>query len=174
MNQSERYNLNFRLETACLEGHKEYALLMIDKGANEWNMGLASACNGGHKEIALLMIEKGANDWNWRLASACYRGHKELALLMIENGANSWNWGLLNACLKGHKDLVLLMIEKGADDWNDGLNIDDIEYLYKKGIIYFGKYTDKVKQYKKILQQVQESLDNLDSFRDIVKISMEY
>jgi hypothetical protein len=50
------------LENACWGGHKDLALLMIDKGATDWNGGLAWACWGGHKDLALLMIDKGATN----------------------------------------------------------------------------------------------------------------
>ena len=32
-------------------------MLLIEKGATDWDMGLRKACCGEHKDIALLMIE---------------------------------------------------------------------------------------------------------------------
>ncbi len=61
------------------------------------------------------MIEKGANDWNIGLMGACYGGHLEIANLMIEKGVNCWNSVLHIAWQYGHLDIVNLIIEKGAD-----------------------------------------------------------
>ena len=141
------HNWNRGLANACYGGHKELALLMIEKGANDWNWVLANACLRGHKELALLMIKKGANAWNWGLTLACYGGHKALALLMIEKGADKWNWGLANACFGGHKELALLMIEKGADinQCSIQLGEEDIERLVKIGITQFRNKYYKLK-----------------------------
>ena len=62
---------------------------MIEKGANNWNVGLEGACEGGNKEIIELMIEKGANDLNWGLQIACNGGNKEIAKIMKQKGGNN-------------------------------------------------------------------------------------
>jgi hypothetical protein len=72
-----------RLATA---GRREDVLESMLCGANP-DYGLCGACYGGHKELALLMIEKGATNMNAGLEMACIGGHKELATLMIEKGA---------------------------------------------------------------------------------------
>ena len=71
---------NKQLIKACNEGDLKLTL-------SDWNEGLASACLEGYRELALLMIEKGAKDWNRGLSYACREGHRDLASLMIEKGA---------------------------------------------------------------------------------------
>jgi hypothetical protein len=106
-------------------GRQEDVLESIRNGERT-DDGLWGACYGGHKELALLMIQKIESsgiriivEFNWGLSAACYGGHEELALLMIRKIESTgrtpdWNWGLGEACRNNHRKLVLLMIEKGA------------------------------------------------------------
>ena len=78
-----KFNWNWGLHGACCGSTHD----AVDAGTSSL---------AGSKELAILMIEKGANDWNRGLRGACLRGKKELALLMIEQGAIrcnrcSWN-----------------------------------------------------------------------------------
>jgi hypothetical protein len=114
------------LAGACLGGHKELALLMIQNGAIEFGWAYDMACRGGHKELALLMIQNGVLDLNAGMAEACFGGHRELVLFLSRkiksSGAScDWNLGLSRACESGQKELALLMIRKGAKNLNWGL-----------------------------------------------------
>jgi hypothetical protein len=71
-------SLNWCLNQASDEGHKDLAQLFIDKGADDWGYGLYGASRGGHKDLVLFLIDKGANLWNWGLAGASEGGHREL------------------------------------------------------------------------------------------------
>lgn len=46
------------------------------------------ACDRGHTNIVKLLIENGANSWNLGLNIGCSRRHMNIINLMIENGAN--------------------------------------------------------------------------------------
>ena len=64
------------LNKACLENNIENVKLALDHV--DINCGLIGACKGGHKDLALLMIEKGANDWNYGLDVRVKEGIKTL------------------------------------------------------------------------------------------------
>ena len=140
-----------------------------------FNSMLVGACLTGHKEIVLSMIENGANDWNDGLIKACYGGYKDLALLIIEKGANAWKWGLTNACSGGHKDLALLMIEKGANinDCSIELGEEDIEILIKIGIKNFGKYKKTIYRCKEKINRTKLILEP-HLIEDVINICCKY
>jgi hypothetical protein len=71
------------------------------------------ACRLGHRELVILMIQKGADDWDIGLNIACQRGHRELVELMVQKGTNNWDFGLWGACEGGQRYLAELMIQKG-------------------------------------------------------------
>jgi hypothetical protein len=52
-----------------------------------WNKALLKACGSGHEDIALILIEKGANDWDGGLEMACSRNHKKLAKTMAQKAS---------------------------------------------------------------------------------------
>jgi hypothetical protein len=116
MKKYKYLDLDEGLMGACKGGHQRVVELMIEKGANYWNLGLNGACEGGKQSLVELMIEKGANRWNRGMERACLRGHQRIVELMIEKGANNWNLGMMNACIGGRQHLVELMIEKGATE----------------------------------------------------------
>ena len=79
--------------------------MMIELGANNYNMGLHAACEGGNVSIVKMMLELGADDYNWGLELACEKGHVEVVKIMIELGANDY------FCLKyGNLELKILYI----------------------------------------------------------------
>ena len=99
-------SLNWCLNQASDEGHKDLVKLFINKGANNWNDGLYGASRGGHKDLVQLFIDKGADDWGYGLYGASRGGHKDLVLFLIDKGANLWNWGLAGASEGGHRELI--------------------------------------------------------------------
>ncbi len=48
------------------------------------NYGLRGACLTGNKELALLMISRGADDYDKAICDTYYKGYKEITLLLIE------------------------------------------------------------------------------------------
>ncbi len=74
----------------------------------------------------MLLIEKGANDWNTGLEIACGIGNIEIINLMISKGANDWNCGLREVCnvindgitIQAHLDIIIYMLKLGANDYN--------------------------------------------------------
>ncbi len=160
---------------ACRNGNIKQVLQCIKEEIIDFDFGLISACQGGHKEIIELMIEKGATNFNEGLDNACYGGYIEIVELMIEKGANIFNWGLDSACHNGNKKLVLLMIEKGADIkyCHIELNIEDIYYLYQKGVKSSEKYKELFIQCENIRKIFIETLSNF-FISDITKIISNY
>jgi ankyrin repeat protein len=130
-------NANTGLHGACMGGHKELALLMVQNGGDIAH-GLLGACRGGHKEMALLMIHQaksrgGIKKWAYGLVGACSGGHKELVLWMIPKVKQFKYWetflnlGFVRASMYGHKEIVLLMISeiKSSEmvgNWNSALS----------------------------------------------------
>lgn len=88
--------------------------------------------------IVLLMIEKGATEWNEGLVHACKGGHYQLVLLMIKKGADAWSYGLHNT---EDPSIALLMIEKGADINRNNVRLSQsgIIRLIKLGFKTFGE-----------------------------------
>ena len=48
-----------------VRGQMELAKLMIQKGANDLDLGLIGACLGGHLELTKLMIQLRATRCHW-------------------------------------------------------------------------------------------------------------
>ncbi len=124
--------LNEGLYAACSYGYKDIAELLIDKGADDFDIGLNYACEKGYMELVKLMIDKGAASgpkslgdevtaWNIGLNYACYGRHKDIIKLMIDKGATDFNGGMNRACSNGYKDIIELMISYGAKRFDDGL-----------------------------------------------------
>ena len=63
---------------------------MINRGADNLNLGLSNACQNGHTKLAYQMIYKGATDLNLGLYSACKSGNLETIELMLEKGATKF------------------------------------------------------------------------------------
>ena len=126
------------LEFSILNGYKEIAKFLIEKGAdaNEkyyykggWYFltALIWASKGGYKEIVELLVEKGVDvdakddSGETALMKASEYGYKEIIELLIEKEADinaeaEYGWtALMFASMKGHKEIAEFLIEKGAD-----------------------------------------------------------
>jgi len=77
-------NLNYQLRKACKEGDLNEITCLIEKGANDWNMGMDGAACGGHIDIVKLMIEKGADRWSWGMTGADNNGHIDMVEFFID------------------------------------------------------------------------------------------
>ncbi len=55
-------NIDKFFAISCKLNNLEIIELMIEKGANDWNLGLEGSCSSGNSEIVELMIQKGANN----------------------------------------------------------------------------------------------------------------
>ena len=107
--------------------------MMLDLGANNYNLGLYGACEGGHDAVAKMMIELGANNYNWGLELACEKGHVEVVKMMIELGANDYFY------LKyGNLELKILYIRLTGKDITLPIKKEHPEYhllkVYNKKI----------------------------------------
>ena len=67
---------------------------------------MLEAAGDGHIDVVMLMIRKGANNWNGGLNTASMGGWIELVKLMIENGATNQSEGLYWAKRFGHTDIA--------------------------------------------------------------------
>ena len=84
------------LYNSCERGNWKIAKMTIEKGANGFNGGLQKACVGGHADIAVKMVEHGA-DVNKGVVYACENGNHEITFLMFDMGATDWNCALASA-----------------------------------------------------------------------------
>jgi hypothetical protein len=116
---------------ACRGGHKDLALLMIQKLDHPimrsiWDTGLEEACIGGHEDLALLMIEKGAYETYAGLGLACEHGHLSVSQLMFDfTLPYDQEWGLIGACKGKHLEIIKWICQ-------EMLTMDyDQEYLVK-------------------------------------------
>jgi len=108
--------LNYCIENAAQEGHRDLVELFIFKSCKEifpivWNNALYRASRGGHQDLVDWLISKGANYWDWGLEGASEGGHRELVDFFISKFEKSgipvnWNRGLWGASKGGHRDLV--------------------------------------------------------------------
>ena len=84
------------------------------------------AAGRGHRDMALLLLDRGANvqgpalDCRWTpLALAAYRGHLGVVQLLVERGADLSEAGgnpLHFAGQRGHKAICTYLVEQGAVD----------------------------------------------------------
>jgi len=128
------------LHLAAMEGHKDIAKLLIEKGADvsaksksgSGSTPLHVAAYKGYRDVAELLIAGGA-DVNAKderdflaLHLAAGFGHKDIVELLIEKGADvnaraersTWDEGMTalhGVCAHGRKDIAELLIAKGAD-----------------------------------------------------------
>ena len=86
----------------------------------DFEKGLRGACRGGFKDLALVMIKKGANDWESAFYGSCSYGNPEFSLWNFQQGIKLKNFnkedldnGLDIACKNKNKDLALLLIDQG-------------------------------------------------------------
>lgn len=56
--------LNWHMINACSRGHIEIVKLLIDKGANDWDVGILTACNNGHTDIVELILNCRSTKFN--------------------------------------------------------------------------------------------------------------
>jgi hypothetical protein len=140
---------NEGLGVGCEIGNEDLVIVMIKKGATDWDRGSEMANKGGHLNLVKWMIEKGAK-WQWAFFDASFYGHMHIVqYLYTENIKNIdcktertmfLNNGLIKGCTGGHMKIVKWMIEKGANDLNWALekacckgNIEIVKYLLEKG-----------------------------------------
>jgi ankyrin repeat protein len=131
------YDFDRGFDYACLNGHMNIIIKMIELGVNKYdfecygleNHGLSMACRGGHMDAINKMIELGATKFEWGLSSACRGGHINAVNRMIEIANLKgglciayFDLGLAMACKGGHMNAINKMIEMGATDFNRGLN----------------------------------------------------
>ncbi len=145
-------------------------MIMIEKGANDWNYGLNGACKGGHLELIDFMIKRGATSWNLGLWGACEGGHLEIAKLMIEKGANALDRGLFFGCKKGHLEIVKLMTENGADIHNSYSNYDAVKTARNKEYLHIIEYlVPKLHKYNTSCFDVLTFTENLLIYKFYLK-----
>ena len=122
------------LMDAVVNSNTDYALLLIDKGAN---VGFADddgvtvvtqASYQGHKDIVAALLEKGADpavansEGINALIAAASEGHKEVVEVLLsgdrvdvnardKDGTNA----LMAAAVRGHKEVIEMLVLKGAD-----------------------------------------------------------
>lgn len=123
------------LARACIFGHKEIVLLLIERGTdvNESKFGygcmhtpLQCACENGHKEVAKILLEAGG-----QINAATDGGRKpihlaktpEVAALLLENGASindltdrdKGETPLIAAVMQGNLDVADFLLSKGGN-----------------------------------------------------------
>jgi ankyrin repeat protein len=126
------------LYTASTYGHKEIAVLLLEKGADANAQGgyygnaLQAASAYGYKEIAVLLLEKGADvnaqggHYGNALQAALAKGYKEIAVLLLEKGADAnaqggyYSNALQAALVSDCKEIAVLLLRKGADVNTEG------------------------------------------------------
>ena len=131
-NEEDAYG-HATLHTAAQFGHKDIALMLIEKGANlnekdsQGSTPLHLAASDQSINAALMLIENGANlseknaEGDTPLHLAAESGHCDVVQMLIENGANPneknfYGFTSLHAAAEyGHESTVLTLIENGAN-----------------------------------------------------------
>ncbi|KAJ5188138.1 hypothetical protein N7491_004463 [Penicillium cf. griseofulvum] len=127
------------LQAASLEGHKEVAQMLLDRGANinasggRYGNALQAASSRGHKEVVQILLDRGANvnasggRHGNALQAASSGGHKEVVQILLERGSNITYHQLVNALeaasSRGHKEVVQVLLDCGAN-----VNTQDGQY----------------------------------------------
>lgn len=113
--------LNNGLYGACEGGHYFIVSLLLDNGANDFNLGLKFASYSKNYDIINLLIKKGATWFDGGLFRACQIGDYKLAKYMIDKGATDFNTAFRIACSGNNLDIIMLLIKYDITDWNGGL-----------------------------------------------------
>src|SRR3989344_3563372 len=114
--------LNYAMNFAAFEGKLKMIRILIQKGANDWNVGMYGAAENGNKRLVDYFIKKGADNWDDGLAFAmqCRGDNFPLVKLFIRKGADI-NLGLYHAAINEKGEYINFIIDMGVDDWNMGL-----------------------------------------------------
>jgi hypothetical protein len=119
---------------------------IVDKGADNWNLGLNYAAEKGQRETVDFFINKGANDWFGSICSAAENGHRDIVYFLSSyvfgGSVDDWNSCMNSAALGNHIDLIEFFITMGACDWFGGImasigrgHLESVKFLA-------GKYVD--------------------------------
>lgn len=120
----EKANVKRVFEGACLGGHIDLALSMINQGAHHWKRGMYYACRGGHPYMVELIIENGLHKWmdSELKASKLPLDDPDYIEDPTYKRRHKWDRGLCGACRGGHKELIEMMISKGARNYERALD----------------------------------------------------
>jgi len=76
--QNSKYNWDLDLYKACLgENLLVFNLIMTKKRKEYLNWGLKGACQGGNLNLTKILIDKGADDYNLGLSWVCRQGCRD-------------------------------------------------------------------------------------------------
>ena len=121
-NYSSKKNiLNGMMIKAPEGGQIEMVKLMIEQGANDFNLAMAIAAKYGHIDIVKLMIQYGSTHFDTAMAYTAKGGHIDIVKLMIQHGATDFDSAMANSAYGGHIDIVKLMIKEGATDFDSAM-----------------------------------------------------
>jgi len=99
---------------AIREDKPDAVKYFLGKGTNldDLDTLLFIASIGGNMRIIQILIDEGANDWNLGMYGAALGGHLDLVKYFISKGANLWQIGMNYAKRGGHSDIVKYFSKK--------------------------------------------------------------
>ena len=83
---SDQMSLDYALYGSSEGGYMEIVIMLVSRGATDFNNALFYACKGGHMNIVLFLLSYEDTDINYGLRGACKGGHLALALFLLERG----------------------------------------------------------------------------------------
>ena len=167
---------NYQLGRECKRGNLDEVKLLIDRGADDWNLGFYHACREGHLDIVKFMIEKGANNWYLGIYYACEGGHLDIVKLMIEKGAeySSRRWGMVEASKREHFDIVKYMIEQGETSYNNLDIYKFVKWIPEEELVPFYELPNLSDTFKsKLNHRVLEYKNKMIEFTRILDTKMD-
>jgi hypothetical protein len=104
--------------------------LMIDCGANNWNLGLVGACASNNLGLMHDMVQRGANNWRDGFEGSCMEDSVQSAKVMLNiieetEGSVDWNDCFSEACRFGSVKIIELLLKSKATQCHCGKDIKD-------------------------------------------------
>lgn len=113
--------LNNILYNASLLGNREAIDYLIEKGANDWDIGMHGAIINNDRDLINFFITKGARLWNYAMEVAAKMDNLDLVNFFIEKGTKDWDIGLAGNLLSKNRSLINFFEAKGIRDYYQAL-----------------------------------------------------
>ena len=107
--ENDIFDVEYGMWIAAERGHLDVVKLMIEYGANNYDIPAFYAARQGHMDIVGLMANLGINDYDQVLLSAAVSGNISMVQYIITLGARNYDNILKNYCQFCSKEVLDLL-----------------------------------------------------------------